>query len=333
MLALHLHAPAPIETAPLLPEDVPIPEPSRGELRVRVHATGICRTDLHVIEGDLPFPGHPVVPGHQVVGVVDAVGPGVADWSIGDRVGIAWLRSTCGECVYCREGRENLCENAQFTGYHADGGFAEYALVPTAFAYPIPNAFEDVEAAPLLCAGIIGYRALKRSELKPRQRLGIYGFGSSAHVTLQIAKHWGCEVFVATRGERHRAFARQLGADWVGGATDRFPTLVDSAIIFAPAGNLVPEALMNLRKGGTVACAGIHMSEIPALEYERHLFYEKNLRSVTANTREDGRELLRLAAEIPIRPHIETFQLAEANLALQKLKHDGIHGTGVLRVV
>lgn len=330
MLAMRLHAPAPIETAPLGADEVPMPAPAAGELRLRVTACGLCRTDLHVIEGDLPFQGRPVTPGHQVVGVVDALGAGVTGFSPGERVGVAWLRAVCGACRYCKRGDENLCERAQFTGYHADGGFAEFALVPADFAYRIPAVFNDAEATPLLCAGIIGYRALVRSNLRRGGTLGIYGFGSSAHITLQIARHWGCRVFVATRGEKHRAFARELGADFVGEADAPLPEKVDSAIVFAPAGELVPVALRAVDKGGTVALAGIYMSDIPSMSYEEHLFYEKNLRSVTANTRADGEALLREAAAIPIRPAVTTFPLREANEALRKLKQDGLNGTGVL---
>lgn len=329
MLALRIHAPAPIETSPLRADSVAVPEPGVGEVRIRVTAVGICRTDLHVIEGDLPFL-HPVTPGHQVVGVVDAVGTEARRFARGDRVGAAWLRKTCGRCGYCLSGRENLCEQAQFTGYHHDGGFAEYMTAPEDFLYPIPSRFSDAEATPLLCAGLIGYRALKRSDLQPGQRLGLYGFGSSAHITLQVARSWGCEVYVATRGEKHRAFARELGAVWAGDAMEKLPVPVQSAIVFAPAGPLVLAALESVDKGGTVACAGIHMSDLPAMNYEKHLFYEKNLRSVTANTRQDGVDLLREAAAIPIRPQVHTFPLREANRALQSLKADGLNGTGVL---
>ncbi len=329
---MRVHKPAPIESSPLRADEVPVPEPGPGELRLKVTACGICRTDLHVIEGELPFGGKPVTPGHQVVGVVDELGAGNenAGFMKGDRVGVAWLRETCGTCRYCRSNRENLCEKSRFTGYHHDGGFAEYATVPAAFAYHIPDAFLDAEATPLLCAGIIGYRALKRSNLAPGQKLGIFGFGSSAHITTQIARYRNCEVYVATRGEKHRAFARELGAAWVGDAYDTFPVKVDSAIVFAPAGELVPAALRAVDKGGTVALAGIYMTDIPPMSYEPHLFYEKNLRSVTANTREDGRELLAIAAEIPIHPTVTTFPLTQANEALQKLKQDGLNGTGVL---
>ena len=245
-------------------------------------------------------------------------------------MGVAWLRGTCGRCEYCTSGRENLCESARFTGYHADGGYAEYAVVREDFAYPIPPAFADVDAAPLLCAGIIGYRSLKRSCLPPGGKLALYGFGSSAHVVIQIAQHRGSEVYVVTRGEKHVALARQMGAVWAGQNAAEMPVKVDSAIIFAPAGELVPPALESLKKAGTLALAGIHMSPIPAMDYDRYVFYERDLRSVTCNTRDDGRELLEEAAQIPIRPHTTVYQLADANRALQDLKNDQISGTGVL---
>jgi propanol-preferring alcohol dehydrogenase len=323
---------APIEEQPLELRDIPDPVPGRGEIRVRVLACGVCRTDLHVIEGDLPAPDLPRVPGHQVVGVVEASGPDCSRFEPGDRVGIAWLRETCGRCEFCRAGQENLCESSRYTGYHADGGFAELALVREDFAYRIPEAFGDVEATPLLCAGIIGYRSLRRARLPDGGRLGLFGFGSSAHIVIQVARHRGSEVYVATRGESHRALARELGAAWTGGAYDPIPTPVHSAIVFAPVGEIVPVALRSLRKGGTVSLAGIHMSPIPEMEYEPCLFHEKTLQSVEANTREDGRELLREAAEIPVRASTTVFPLEEANEALARLKHDGIDGTAVLRI-
>jgi alcohol dehydrogenase, propanol-preferring len=332
MKAMVLPEPAPIASSPLQLRDVPLPEPGDGEIRVRVSCCAICRTDLHVIEGELPRQRMPVIPGHQVVGVVDRVGPGSGRLVPGRRVGIAWLRHTCGVCSYCKSGRENLCESPRFTGYHADGGYAEYALVPEAYAYEIPSAFGDVEATPLLCAGIIGYRALIRSQLPPGGTLAIFGFGSSAHVIIQIALHRGCRVLVVTRDEKHRRLALEMGAEWSGETIDGIPGLADSAIIFAPAGELVPAALQILKKGGTLALAGIYMTQIPALDYEKHLFYEKNVHSVTANTRDDGRALLAEAARIPIRPHTTTYPLSEANRALQDLKADRINGTGVLMV-
>lgn len=332
MRAMLLEKCAPIEHAPLKWTELPDPEPGPGQVRVKVLTCGICRTDLHVIEGELPFPGRPVVPGHQVVGIVDRKGPGSNRFEPGQRIGIAWLRHTCGVCGYCKTGRENLCEKALFTGYHAPGGYAEYAVVDEDFAYPIPDTFSDAEAPPLLCAGIIGYRSLKRSELRPGQSLAIYGFGSSAHIVLQIALHLGCKVYVCTRGEKHRELALRMGAHWAGARAEELPAETDSAIIFAPAGELVPQALERLRKGGTLALAGIYMSSIPEMDYQRHLFYEKNIRSVTANTREDGIELLRTAAQIPIKPKVEIFPLREANTALLKLKRDKIEGSGILEI-
>ncbi|QDV51920.1 zinc-dependent alcohol dehydrogenase family protein [Gimesia fumaroli] len=330
MKAMVLNQRADISRSPLSLVDVPAPEPGPKEILIRVHCCAICRTDLHVIEGDLPETKSPIIPGHQVVGTIIKMGSACKRFQIGDRVGIAWLRSTCGICEFCQTGRENLCEQSHFTGYHADGGYAELAVVLEAYAYAIPDVFSDTEATPLLCAGIIGYRALNRSELKPGERLGIYGFGSSAHVVIQIALHRGCDVFVVTRGEKHRKLAREMGAVWAGERAEQIPVKVHSAIIFAPAGELVPAALKQLEKGGTLALAGIYMSDIPQLNYEETLFYERNLRSVTANTRIDGQELLLEAAEIPIRPHITTYSLQDANRALNDLKNDQINGTGVL---
>jgi propanol-preferring alcohol dehydrogenase len=328
--ALALAAQAPIETSPLRVEERAVPEPAAGEVLVRVLACGVCRTDLHLVEGDLPLVKSPIVPGHQVVGRVERSGAGAARFAPGERVGIAWLRMTCGACAFCSSGRENLCERCEFTGWHADGGFADYAVVPAAYAYRIPAAFTDADAAPLLCAGIIGYRALKRSEVPPGGRLGIYGFGSSAHVTLQVARARGCEVFVCTREASHRELARKLGATWVGDIADAMPEKTDGTIVFAPIGDLVPRALENLARGGTLALAGIYMTPVPALDYQRHLFYERSVRSVTANTRADGEELFAEAARIPIHPETTTFPLAEANRALALLKRGGFTGSGVL---
>ena len=330
MKAMVVRHPAPIHSRPLEAAEVPVPAPEAGELLVRVRACAICRTDLHVIEGELPPRRLPIVPGHQAVGHVEALGPDAARFRPGDRVGIPGLRHTDGTCGFCRAGAENLCAASRYTGYHADGGYAELAVVPAAFAYPIPRAFSDLDAAPLLCAGIIGYRALRRAELPRGGRLGLYGFGSSAHVVLQIARHRGSEVLVATRGEGHRALARRLGAAWVGETTAPIPQPLDAAIVFAPAGELVPVALRAIRKGGRVVLAGIHMTPVPAMTYAEHLFHEKTLTSVEANTRTDGEELLREAAAIPIRPAIIPFPLAEANEALIRLKDDRIDGTGVL---
>jgi propanol-preferring alcohol dehydrogenase len=253
-------------------------------------------------------------------------------FALGQRIGIAWLRHTCGECVYCRTAQENLCESARFTGYHEHGGYAEFAVVNEKFAYPVPDVFSDQQAPPLLCAGIIGYRSLKRSGLRSGGSLAIYGFGSSAHIVIQIALHMGCKVYVCTREKKHRELAARLGAEWVGEKPEEMPTLTDSAIVFAPAGELVPKALEHLKKGGTLALAGIYMSAVPQMDYEKHLFYEKNICSVTANTRNDGMELLRIAAEIPIRPEVRIFPLREANQALLSLKMDKMQGSGVLVV-
>ena len=330
MRAMLLDGPAPIGSSPLRLALIAPPEAAPGEIRVAVHACAVCRTDLHLVEGDLPLSRRPLVPGHQAVGVVDALGDGVTRFRRGDRVGLAWLRSTCGSCRFCTAGRENLCEASTYTGWTHDGGYAEACCVPEAFAYPIPSVWTDLEAAPLLCAGIIGYRALRRTEVPRGGRLALYGFGSSAHVTLQVARHWGCEVFVSTRHARHRALARELGAAWVGGPGERLPAPASGAIIFAPAGELVPVALRDLDKGGTLALAGIHMSDVPAMAYEPHLFWEKTVRSVTANTRADGEALLAEAAAIPLRPRVTSRPLDAANRVLADLREDRLEGTAVL---
>jgi alcohol dehydrogenase, propanol-preferring len=332
MKAAAVHAPALIETNPLKLIELDAPTPGPGEILLRVLACGVCRTDLHVSEGDLP-PRHPrIVPGHEVVGTVERCSPGATRFKVGERVGIAWLRETCGTCIYCLRGNENLCPNARFTGYDHDGGYAEYAVVHEDFAYRLPQDLGVEETAPLLCAGIIGFRAMKRAGVKPNSTVGLYGFGGSAHIALQVARYWGCRVFVMTRGGKHREHAKELGADWVGRADERPPSPLDSAILFAPAGDLVLPALESLDQGGILAIAGIYLSPIPTLDYERHLFHEKELRSVTANTRADGEELLELAARIPIRTTTVAFGLDQANQALQILKHDELKGAGVLRV-
>ncbi len=312
--------------------ELPSPDPGPGELLVRVRACGVCRTDLHVAEGDLPPRLDRVVPGHEVVGVVEKCGPGCARFAPGARVGIAWLRQTCGGCAYCRRGRENLCPNARFTGYDHDGGYAEMAVVREDFAYPIADSLGDHEAALLLCAGIIGFRAIKRADIRPGSTVGLYGFGGSAHIAIQVLRYWNCRVFVMSRGGRHRELAESLGASWVGSANERPPAPLDSAILFAPAGELVLPALEALDRGGILAVAGIYLSPIPPLDYERHLFYEKELRSVTANTRADGEEFMALAGEIPVRTHTASFGLTEANEALRMLKHDELKGAAVLAV-
>jgi propanol-preferring alcohol dehydrogenase len=332
MRAMILKFPASIDSSPLELREIDAPKPALGEVRVRVLTCGLCRTDLHVIEGELPPHKKEIVPGHQVVGVVDELGTEAVRFRIGDRVGIAWLRYTCGQCRYCKAGKENLCPNARFTGYDCDGGYAEYAVVPEAFAYPLPTETDPVTLAPLLCAGIIGYRALMRADMRPGCRLGLYGFGSSASLAIQIALHQDCKVYVMTRDRKHQELARKLGATWVGNADDAPPEPLDSAVLFAPVGDLVLPGLAALERGGTLAVAGIHLTDIPTLNYDRHLFEEKTLTSVTANTRGDGNELLAIAAEIPLEPETTRFSLADANRALQLLKHDGIDGSGVLDV-
>ena len=332
MKAMVLEEIAGIDSSPLALREMAVPEPGPGEVRLEVRCCAICRTDLHVIEGELPREKLPIIPGHQIVGVVDKVGEGCSDIREGERVGVAWLRHTCGQCLFCIRGQENLCESSRYTGYHADGGYAEYAIAPEAFVYTIPDAFGDTDAAPLLCGGIIGYRALKRANVPEGGRLALYGFGSSAHVVMQIAKHRGYSVYVVSRGEEHLELARAMGADWAGNDAADMPEKADSAIIFAPAGRLVPVALEMLEKGGTLALAGIYMTDVPALSYEKHVFYERDIHSVTANTREDGRQLLEEAAEIPIRPRITVYSIEDANRALQDLKNGTLSGTGILRV-
>jgi len=332
MKAMILNRTAAVESNPLVCADIPLPALGAQDVLVRIRCCGICRTDLHVIEGELPSPALPLVPGHQAVGVIEQTGSAVDRRRVGERVGIAWLQGTCESCEFCRSGRENLCLAARFTGYQVPGGYAEYAAVPASFAYPIPDPFSDAEAAPLLCAGIIGYRALRLSGIRPGQRLGLYGFGASAHITIQIARHWGCEVYVCSLKPAHRRLARELGARWVGGTAEPPPVSLHGAIIFAPAGELVPPALRALERGGTLALAGIHMSPVPPLDYDRDLFGERVIRSVTANTRQDAADLLQEAAAIPIRPRSRQFPLEEANQALQALKAGTIAGAGVLTV-
>jgi propanol-preferring alcohol dehydrogenase len=330
MKAMVLEKIAPIERSPLVLREAPDPVPGPEQVVVEVEACAICRTDLHIIEGDLPRAVLPIIPGHQTVGRVVARGERARRFELGDRIGIAWLGSTCRECEFCLGGRENLCEGSRYTGYHLNGGYAEYAAVNEAYAYAIPKRFTSAMAAPLLCAGIIGYRALIRSNLPRGGVLAMYGFGSSAHITLQMARHRDARVLVATRGESHRELARAMKADWVGDTFDVAPEKADSAIVFAPAGQIVPVAMRALKKGGRVAVAGIHLSEIPPMDYEPHLFHEKELTSVEANTRADGENLLREAEEIPLDPQITTFPFQKANEALQRLKGDAIDGTGVL---
>ncbi len=322
MKACLLRTPTPVEANPLEYTEIATPQPGPGEVLVRVRACGVCRTDLHVVEGELPQRKSPVIPGHQVVGEVGGSGA---------RVGIPWLHRTCGVCEYCRAGKENLCERAQFTGWTVDGGYAEYIVAPEAFVYSIPDGFPDLDAAPLLCAGIIGFRSLRLSGIQPGGRLGLYGFGAAAHVAIQVARHWGVEVYAISRDQGHQQLALDLGAVWAGPATAELPARMDASVIFAPAGELVPVALKALKKGGTLALGGIHMSTIPPLDYQL-LYHERIVRSVANNTRQDGLDFLRLAAQIPIRTRVHVFPLSEANQALNALKHDAVNGAAVLNI-
>jgi len=331
MKACVLRSSAPVEQNPLVFTETAAPEPGSGEVLVRVYACGVCRTDLHVVEGELPPRKRPVIPGHQVVGSVERNGPQAGRFRAGARVGIAWLHHTDGVCEYCRSGRENLCGNATFTGYTVDGGYAEYIVAPESFVYPIPEGFSDMAAAPLLCAGIIGFRSLRLSDIQKGGTLGLYGFGAAAHVAIQVARHWGVRVYAMTRDEPHRQLARELGAEWAGASDDQPPEKLDSAIIFAPAGELVVSALRVLKKGGTVVLGGIYMSPIPQMDYSL-LYHERVIRSVANNTRRDGEDFLKIAAEIPIHTQVQEFPLAEANAALNALKHDEVRGAAVLRV-
>ncbi len=331
MKAAVLRAPAPIESNPLQFGDVPRPEPGEGEVLIRVHMCGVCRTDLHVIEGELAPRKSPVIPGHQVVGVVEQLGSGARRFHAGTRVGVAWLHHTDGTCAYCRAGEENLCDHPTFTGYSVDGGYAEYIVAAEDFIYAIPEGFGDEQAAPLLCAGIIGFRALRLSGIKAGGRLGFYGFGAAAHIAIQVARHWRAEVYASTRDARHQRLALELGAAWAGGTLAEPPVKLDAAIVFAPAGEIVPAALRALRKGGTLVLGGIHMSSIPSFDYDL-LYQERVMRSVANNTRKDGEDFLEVAAEIPIQMHTEVFPLGDANKALNALKNDAIKGAAVLQI-
>ena len=329
MKAWVVDSPGPIDANPLVHVERPVPVPGAGEVRLHVRTCGVCRTDLHLAEGDLTPRHHRVVPGHEVVGIVDRLGPGTERFREGDRVGVPWLAWTCGVCRFCTAGRENLCTDLRFTGWDIDGGYTEYAVVNEEFAYAIPERFDE-EAAPLLCAGIIGYRALRRSRLPAGGRLGIYGFGGSAHLAAQIAMGEGARVHVVTRSAAARDLAARLGAVSVGDGTAGPPEPLDSAILFAPVGTLVPPALEALERGGTLAIAGIHLTDIPSLNYERHLFEERVLCSVTANTRQDGHEFLEAAAALPVRVSTVAYGMDRANRALADLAHDQVDGAAVL---
>jgi len=330
--AWRLTGPGPVEARPLELLDLPDPRLGPDDIMLDVRCCGLCRTDIHVVEGEIPLPVQPIVPGHQIVGRVVDRGARAERFAIGARVGVAWLHRACGRCRDCTRGHENLCREARFTGYHAPGGFAERVAVPEGFAYALPDAFDDLHAAPLLCAGIIGYRALRQADVTRGEAVGLYGFGSSAHIALQIARHRGNRVFVATRGERHRELARRMGAAWVGDATDPPPEPLDRAVIFAPAGQLIPAALEHVRWGGSVASAAIHMSAIPAMDYGRHLFGERTLRSTTASTRADGIDLLREAAEAGVRTQVTPVPFAEVHEGLRAIKEDRVQGSAVLVV-
>jgi alcohol dehydrogenase, propanol-preferring len=330
MKAMVLRKPAPAEASPLELVDLPVPEPAADQVLLRVRACGVCHTDLHIVEGEIAA-RLPIVPGHQIIGAVEKIGADVKTVRIGDRVGIPWLHWTCGECEFCRSDRENLCEKAQFTGFHVNGGYAEYAVASAAYTVKLPDNIDDAQLTPLLCAGIIGYRALRLSGVRPQQRLGLYGFGASAHIAIQIALRWGCEVLVATRGAEHQELAKKLGATWMGRAEDMPEQTLHAAVMFAPAGKLVPEALRALQRGGTLALAGIYMTPIPELPYEK-IYHERTMRSVANATRDDARQLMRLAGEIPLRAEVETFPLEDANRALLALKQSRIRGAGVLMV-
>jgi propanol-preferring alcohol dehydrogenase len=331
MKAQVLYQPTSVDNHPLTLTDVDRPEIAPGQLLVRVQVCGVCHTDLHVVEGELRQPKLPVIPGHEIVGVVEAVGAGVTRFQPGARVGIPWLHESDQTCDFCQSGNENLCAAATFTGYTADGGYAEYTTVSEAFAVPIPEPFSDVEGAPLLCAGIVGYRSLRLCDLQPGERLGLYGFGGSGHICIQVARHWGCEVYVFTRSQDHQRHARELGAAWVGEAADEPPQPLDRAIIFAPAGWIVPYALGHLRKAGTLCVNAIHMSDIPQMPYDL-LWHERTIRSVANATRRDAEEFMPLAAEIPIHTQTQVFDLDDANHVLQRLKRSEINGAAVLRV-
>ncbi len=329
MRAWRLHAYAPAEQHPLRLEEVPLPEPGPGQVRLRIRACGVCHTDLHTVEGEIRPPRLPVTPGHQVVGVVEAVGPGVDQALLGRRVGVPWLYSACGQCEYCRRGQENLCPNARFTGFHVDGGYAEAMIAEAAYVVPLPEGLDDVQAAPLLCAGIIGYRSLRVAGVQPGERLGLFGFGASAHLAIQVARYWDVEVYAFTRSPKRQAHARELGAVWAGEPNDDPGVLLDRAIIFAPAGEIVHRALARVRPGGTVAINAIYMTPIPEMPY--HLIYgERVLRTVANATYRDGVEFMELAAKIPVRATVQPYSWLQANQALADLKAGRVVGEAVL---
>ncbi|MCP4425184.1 MAG: zinc-dependent alcohol dehydrogenase family protein [Chloroflexi bacterium] len=331
MKAMSLRETGPVAENLLAAVETAVPQPGPGQIRLKVSVCGVCHTDLQTVEGDLEPPRLPIIPGHQIVGVVEKLGAGASRHALGDRVGAAWLNWACGECDYCRRGLENLCEDGRYTGFHANGGYAQYVVVDERFAYPLPDQFSDAEAAPLLCAGVIGYRSLRLSGIQPGGRLGLYGFGASAHLVIQVARHWECDAYVFTRSAEHQRHALELGAAWVGQAQDKPPVALDAGITFVPAGWLIPLALGHLCPGGTLAVNSIHMSPIPEMPYNL-LWGERVLRSVANVTRQDAEEFLPLAAEIPIKTDVELSPLSEANAVLQRLKASEVQGAAALLV-
>ena len=330
MRAAVLHHPAPIEQNPLQLEDLPVPSPGKGEVLLRVEACGVCRTDLHITSGELPPLRQSVTPGHQIVGHIEKLGEGVSDLRIGARVGVSWLGGTDGTCPLCRKHMENLCDRPTFTGYTVNGGYAEYAIARADFCIPLPEQADAKDVAPLLCAGIIGFRSLRVAEVEPGEHVGLFGFGASAHLAIDVLKHWGCEAYVATRGVSHQKLARELGARWVGEATEQPPVLLDRAITFAPSGDVVIAALASLRKGGIVAINAIHLDRMPQFDYDTLLWGERQLRSVANMTRQDAHDFVKLATEIGIRPRTTLFTLDQVNEALAAVYHDSIDGAAVV---
>jgi alcohol dehydrogenase, propanol-preferring len=332
MRAWVLQKPRPVAQKPLVLSELPLPEPGPMEVRLKVLVCAVCRTDIHIVQGEIPLPKLPIIPGHQAVAEVEKLGSGVSNLKVGDRVGVPWLASTDGDCEYCRSGQENLCDHGRFTGQWVDGGYAEFMLARADFVYPIPHGYDSLHAAPLLCSGVIGYRTLKLAQVPPGGKVGMYGFGSSAHITIQVARHLGLEVFVITRGQKGQKFARELGAVWAGGPDETPPVKLDSIILFAPAGELVPVALTHLKKGGTVACAGIHMSDIPQFPYDI-LWGERIIRSAANSTRQDVRELLQIASDIALKPEIEVFDFEHLNDHLIAFDRGMVRGTSVIKIV
>ncbi len=330
MRAAVLHRPAPIASQPLAVEDLPIPEPGPGQVLLKVEACGVCRTDLHICAGELPPLRDAVTPGHQIVGRVAKLGVGVSQIRIGERTGVSWLGGVDGTCPLCLRNRENLCDRPTYTGYSVNGGYAEYAVARADFLIPLPEERSAIELAPLLCAGIIGFRSLRVAEIKPGDRVGLFGFGASAHLAIDVLKSWNCEVYVSTRGASHQQLARELGASWVGDATERPPVGLDSAVTFAPSGDVVIAALASLRKGGIVAINAIHLDRIPQFDYDSLLWGERQMRSVTNMTRQDGRDFVELATKIGIRPRTTQFSLEQVNEALLAVADDAIDGAAVV---